>query len=220
MSNGVAGVSFDENDRRTEFRVFNLWANDNALLFKETAFAALSHSGFGQLAKRILLRLAPDRFRELKGQMVTVDRNSEVGPGGESTKVQDEVVNRYLANKRIVEALGRSFGFKCLFFWQPTVYTKANPTRYEAAQGWLPGDKEFLDGVHERIAAIAEEEQIHDLSAVFGNSAQPYFIDEAHLTEQGNRIVAQGMLPYVLAAVKEKAEEASPRALAAPAGMH
>ena len=152
--------------------------------------------------------------------MVTVDRNSEVGPGGESTKVQDEVVNRYLANKCIVDALGRSFGFKCLFFWQPTVYTKANPTRYEAAQGWLPGDKEFLDGIHQRIATLAEEEQIHDLSAVFGNSAQPYFIDEAHLTEQGNRVVAQGMLPYVLAAIKEKAEETSPGAPAAPSVTH
>jgi len=152
--------------------------------------------------------------------MVTVDRNSEVGPGGESTKVQDEVVNRYLANKRIVEALGRSFGFKCLFFWQPTVYTKANPTRYEAAQGWLPGDKEFLDRIHQRIAAIAEEEQIHDLSGVFANSTQPYFIDEVHLTEQGNRIVAEGMLPYVLAAVKEKAEETSHSEPAAPTGTH
>ena len=220
MSSGTAGVSFDENNRRTEFRVFNLWANDDSLLFKETAFALISKSGFGQLAKRILLRLAPGRFRELRGQMVTVDRNSKIGPGGESAQVQDAVVSIYLANKHIVEALGRSFGFESLFFWQPTVYTKANPTRYEAAQGWLPGDRQFLDGIHQRIAAIAGEENIHDLSAVFGNSAQPYFIDEAHITEAGNRIVAQAMLPYVLAAVKEKSHEASPVAAAGQIRPH
>lgn len=115
----------------------------------------------------------------------------------------------YLNNKHIVEAVGKSFGFGCLFFWQPTVYTKAILTAYEAKQGWLPGDREFLAGVHQSIVRAAGEENIHDLSGVFGSSPQPFFIDESHVTEAGNRIVAQAMLPYVLAAIKAKTEEAS-----------
>jgi hypothetical protein len=119
-------------------------------------------------------------------------------------------VSKYLVNKRVVEAVAKSYGFKCVFFWQPTVYTKTHLTPYEAAQGWLPGDREFLDGVHSRIVAIADREKIHDLSGVFGSSTHPYFIDEAHITEAGNRIIAQAMLPWVLAAIKEKTNEAAP----------
>ncbi|MGO9056539.1 MAG: hypothetical protein ACLQU2_04025 [Candidatus Binataceae bacterium] len=220
LSEGVAGVSFDESNRRTEFRVFNLWSNDNSLMLKEAAVALIRQSGFGQLAKRILLWLAPARFEELQGQLVSADTNSTLAPGAETGRVQDKVVNTYLANKRIVEALGRSFGFTCLFFWQATVYTKTNRTRYESTRGWLPGDRQFLGGVYKRIAAIAGGENIHDLSGVFGNSAQPFFIDEAHVTEDGNRIIAQAMLPYVLAAVKEKSREASPVAAAGQTQPH
>jgi hypothetical protein len=41
MVNGEAGVTFDENNRRTEFRAFNPWASDNSILYKETAFALI-----------------------------------------------------------------------------------------------------------------------------------------------------------------------------------
>ena len=57
-------VSFDERNRRTEFRVFNHWANDNSLLLRRRRPSLLiRQSGLGQLAKRILLWLAPGPFR-------------------------------------------------------------------------------------------------------------------------------------------------------------
>ena len=216
MGNGVAGSSYDERNRRTEFRVFNQWASDDSLLYEETALALIRHSGMGQLAKRILIAADPGRFKELQGQFVAVDQNARVAPGGERAAVQEDVVRTYLINNRIVDAMGKSFGFGCLFFWQPTVYTKAIPTAYEAKQGWLPGDREFLAGVYERVARAAGQENIHDLSGVFGSSTQPFFIDESHTTEAGNRIIAQAMLPYVLAAIKAKTEEAAPGAPNAP----
>jgi hypothetical protein len=221
-SGGEAGVSFDESNRRTEFRVFNFWSNDHSLMLKESALVLVRSSGLGQLAKRILLWLEPTRFEELQGQLVSANTSwshkpSPLAPGAESGRIQEQVANVYLANKRIVEALGRSFGFKCLFFWQPTVFTKVNRTHYEATIGWLPGDQEFFGGLYKRIGAIAAEENIHDLSGVFGDSPQPYFLDEAHITEEGNRIVAQAMLPYVVTAIKEKSESMP---IGAPATMN
>ena len=38
--------------------------------------------------------------------------------------VPDGVVHHYEANVTLVEALAKSFGFRPLFFWQPTVFTK------------------------------------------------------------------------------------------------
>ncbi len=50
------------------------------------------------------------------------------------------------------------------------MWTKVKLTPYEAEQKWLPGEKEFMGGVYERIGALAGREHIHDLSGVFGTS--------------------------------------------------
>ena len=42
MCNGVAGSSYDERNRRTEFRVFNQWASDDSLLDGETVLSFLT----------------------------------------------------------------------------------------------------------------------------------------------------------------------------------
>ena len=60
-----------------------------------------------------------------------------------------------------------------------------------------------MGGVYERIGALAGREHIHDLSGVFGTSEEPYFIDDAHITEAGDHVVAQAMLPYLLEVLKQ-----------------
>jgi hypothetical protein len=117
--------------------------------------------------------------------------------------LQERVVSVYLANKRLIDAAAQSYGFKCLFFWQPNVWTKTNLTAYESKQRWLPGEQQFIDGIYRRIAMIPSPGNLQDLSAVFGDSAKPFYIDEAHITEEGNRIVAQAMLPSLLQVLKE-----------------
>ncbi len=207
MLDGAAGQTFGEANRRDEFNAFNQWASDDSVLYRRAAAALARNSGLGRLARKILIRLAPNRFRERKGELVAW----KAAPGSaQSPRLQEEVVTTYLANKHLIEAAGRSFGFKCLFFWQPTVWTKTRLTAYEADQKWLPGEKEFMDGVYSRLAAIAQREAIHDLSGVFGDSEQPYYIDDAHLTEAGNRVVAQAMLPYVLGILQEGSRGSGP----------
>ena len=198
--NDSAGVTYGEMNRKAEFNVFNPWATDNTVLYKQAALAFAMNSGMGRLAKKVLATLDPGRFQQKEEQLIVPGdqiANREV------VTLQDQVVKTYLANKRLTEAAARSFGFKCLFFWQPTVWTKAKLTPYEAQQKWLMGEKEFLTGVYERIATISNADDIHDLSGVFGTSGKPYFIDDAHITEAGNRIVAQAMLPEVLRTLKE-----------------
>ena len=41
------------------------------------------------------------------------------------------VVERYAANVQIVETLARGYGFRPLFFWQPTIFDKAELTAFE-----------------------------------------------------------------------------------------
>ena len=197
---GAAGVTYGESNRALEFNIFSPWATDSTALYEEAALVFAMNSGMGRLAKRLLRRLDPDKFQVKEEQLIV--------PGKQFTPdqiagLEGRVVNIYLANKRLIEAAGRSFGFEYLFFWQPTVWTKTKLTKYEAQQQWLMGEREFMDGVYERVATVAGAEHIHDLSGVFGASAEPYFIDDAHITEAGNRIVAEAMLPGVLPVLKQ-----------------
>jgi hypothetical protein len=46
--------------------------------------------------------------------------------------------------------------------------------------------------------AIALRYGVLDISNIFRDRVDPYFIDDMHLTEDGNRVVARRMLPDVL----------------------
>jgi lysophospholipase L1-like esterase len=215
MINRAAGETFGEENRRIEFNAFNQWATANSILYKRAATTFAINSGLGRVASKIVQVLEPRRFEERNGELIAMQTDRDYIGGMPGPEIQEQVVQVYLADKRLIEAAGRSFGFKALFFWQPTVWTKARLTDYEAQQKWLPGEKQFMTAVYQRVAATAQPQDIHDLSGIFGTSRRPYFIDDAHLTEEGNRIVAQAMLPLVLKALSEGASE-RPQPSAAP----
>ena len=54
------------------------------------------------------------------------------------------VVQRYAANIAIAESLGRGFGFRPLFYWQPVVFTKPAQVPFEreeaAKYAWDRGE--------------------------------------------------------------------------------
>jgi hypothetical protein len=207
MISGIAGVTYGEDDRALEFEVLNPWESDHSQLYKQAAWELAMNSGMGRLARKTIRTFLPERFHEQSQQLIDALRHQTTG--ADRVRLQESVVTTFLANKHLIESVGRGFGFRCLFFWQPTVWTKARLTEYEARQKWLPGEREFMAGVYQRIAMVAGAEHVHDLSGVFGTSAKPYFIDDAHITEAGNRIVAQAMLPAVLQALKEASSSAT-----------
>jgi hypothetical protein len=172
LINHRAGETYGELSRRLEFNAFNQWSSDHLSLYKQALTLFVLNSGLGRLAEKL--------------SSVTGRYGGKMG--------QEQVVRTYLANKALVEAVGRSFGFRCLFFWQPSIWTKSRHTPYEDRETGMPGEGNFMRGVNRRIESIASETSIYDLSGVFGDSAEPYYIDEVHITGEGNRIVAQAML--------------------------
>ncbi len=205
MINGIAGVTYGEAYRALEYDVLNQWESDHAQLYKQAAWELAMNSGTGRVAKKVLRTLFPERFHERDEQLIAAASHQTTG--AQRVRLQEQVVKTFLMDKRLIESAGRTLGFKCLFFWQPTVWTKANLTEYEARQEYLPGERQFMAGVYERIATVAGPEHIHDLSGVFGNSEKPYFIDDAHMTEAGNHVIAQAMLPVVLETLKEASSQ-------------
>ena len=111
-------------------------------------------------------------------------------------------MSRYRANLSIVDQLGRGFGFKALYYWQPVVFDKASLTPYEREEAekfaWARG---FLGEVYEAIRASSElrsERRFHDLSRLFADSEDLIFIDYCHTTEAANDRIADVIARDVL----------------------
>jgi lysophospholipase L1-like esterase len=215
--NDEAGVTYDESARRREFNLGNLvtpvkwgqlathWKIMLEVTVKEIA-RALSISSF---ARHIAAKLSPDSYRNIDGVLVRI-------PVRESKAVKDSALESaaardYLANVKIIESLAANFSFRCAFYWQPWLGNKLPLSAYERQQmkDLLPMQEAFMRSVRERVAEGDVNKEIHFLSDAFSNQAQPFFIDEVHISGQGNRLIAARMLPEVMTMISEIGSNAS-----------
>ncbi|MCB2263200.1 MAG: hypothetical protein LGR52_09735, partial [Candidatus Thiosymbion ectosymbiont of Robbea hypermnestra] len=114
----------------------------------------------------------------------------------------DEVIRQtlhvYAANLAFVASLGRRYGFEPLFYWQPNLFLKRHHSPSERiAAGHLSPFRQAFDAVSRRVresAVLNDHPGFHDISALFDDLAAPYYVDGVHLSEPGNRLVAEAMV--------------------------
>ena len=111
----------------------------------------------------------------------------------------DAVVSRYLANARLATQIGAAHGVQVLFVWQPSLAFKQNlvdseKTAYAAMLERRPQFDEFYRAAHEAfVQQTANRDDLppflllHDL---FNGDERAIFYDIIHITELGNRTVA------------------------------
>jgi hypothetical protein len=117
-------------------------------------------------------------------------------PGGDRIQAQFDVA--YLKNLDLIAALGREYGFKYAFFWQPVML---------ASHKHLSNEEEIIlhktlatnDGMQEmfeKMYSLAESEKrqnFFDIADVLDPREDTIYIDFAHLSPEGNRLVAGRM---------------------------
>jgi len=164
-------------------------------LYKEVLLATFTNSSTYQVVSSLVQRITG---RDL----LRVEWNPSVYPP--PNQVANEVVRVYSWNITFVRNLGQIYGFKTLFYWQPVVFTKDQQTFYEQEVA----NKAHGMGQYYEAAATAAKTQLsdvdefHDISGVFSEDPQPYFIDTVHITGAGNEIVAHRMLKDVVPVVQ------------------
>jgi hypothetical protein len=109
-----------------------------------------------------------------------------------------EVLAVYEGNVRAVRVLGEAYGFKALFYWQPTVFGRGCPTPFEQEiqQGIValqPYCEKMYKLVQQASFSDAHGELFHDMSGVFSHVEQPVFMDWCHISEWGNEQIARKM---------------------------
>lgn len=111
----------------------------------------------------------------------------------------DKVVEVYQANIRYANQIAREFKFKTLFYWQPTVFTKGdNKSSYEKVQELTMFEvrDEFLR-INKIIGKITHS-NFTDLSNIFKDYKEPLYVDEFHLGEKGNELIARCMVQDIV----------------------
>ena len=120
-----------------------------------------------------------------------------------------DVINVYQSNVEIAKALARHFGFKILFYWQPTVFEKTRLTPFEQETEIVHRKfKEFFEhtysSMRESGLTASNPGIFHDLSRMFYDMPEPVFVDWCHLGETGNARIADRIVMDVLPLAYQK----------------
>lgn len=182
LQTGQAGIPQNEFNREIEFNILNN-PQKRSLLYAGsvmTFFRSLN-----------TYRVVSSVYRRLQKE----------GEQGESIHIPetgaDEVVRTYTSNVRIIESLAHHFDFKVLFYWQPLLFTK---NEFSVSERELEENsaayKAFYLKVYEKqrsVPYLREKNNFHDISLMFINDPEPYFIDFIHVNEKANTKIAERM---------------------------
>lgn len=134
-------------------------------------------------------------------RMYIIDENISLSNNNSSAFneiLHNRVVEVYKTNIVYVNQIAREFRFKALFYWQPTVFTKDYKSSYEKVQElarFKVGD-EFLR-INKIIGKISHS-NFTDLSNIFKDYNEPLYVDEFHLGEKGNELIARRMVQDIV----------------------
>lgn len=148
-----------------------------------------------------LLRAGQPVFRLPDGDITAFDW-SLVGQKGVSAEA---VIDRWLANIRMIEAIADAYGIQTLFIWQPAIIFKKGltgnePAIYKQIEEKYPGFISLYQAADNYLRQrIAQEgfDNILIFSDLFAEDPRPIFHDLVHITEEANLTVAQALLPYI-----------------------
>jgi hypothetical protein len=125
--------------------------------------------------------------------------------GVDVTTLSDLIVQHYLGNDRIVSGLAQNYGFKYFFFLPPRIFRGNKPlTREEQAMKHRAETeaafyKLYTAVYHTLERASAQHQSLHSLVHIFDHYDALVWIDAAHVTPIGNRLIAARMLDVIRA---------------------
>lgn len=106
------------------------------------------------------------------------------------------VVSAYKTNVEAVEALASVYGFRTFFFWQPTLFSRDQPSQFEARvldAAW--SDHRQLQLLSDQLVAevLTEKANFFALTDALDDGIETRYLDFVHLGPRGNTEVATQM---------------------------
>ncbi len=187
---GTIGGPWDLNERKAEFNYMN-----NPMQFIINYCYQNSYT----------IKLIKGGLKKFFG----VDFSAMV-PDGPGSKIKSEEISKeYFGNIRIIQDLGKAYGFKTYFFLQPVLFTK----KYISAN-----EKETLRSIDAEYAnffnirynyirskiTLSNATNIYYIGDVFDGTNATIYMDAVHTSEDGNRIIANRIAYYLIPKLRPK----------------
>ena len=97
----------------------------------------------------------------------------------------------------------RAAALRCEFALQPTLVTRKNRVAPETKMTRtfelvFPGLAALTEAMYRDTIAAGPGDRVYDLSNIFEREGRPFFVDDVHVSEDGNRVIAEALLPILL----------------------
>jgi lysophospholipase L1-like esterase len=188
---GTAGIPQNEYNRRKEF---------NASNSKKKSFLVFINSLKTLNTMQFITKIIQ------KDSVIPVSYTEK-----ELNDLSEEVVSIYNENIKMIYALAKTYDFKAIFYWQPTIFNKLSLSEYEKRQAVSVSYlKDFTRNTNHRLEhkeIHIEELDFYDISDIFMNVTEPVFIDYCHVSEYGNTILAKRMAADLINILKAGDQE-------------
>ena len=127
--------------------------------------------------------------------------------GVDTAGLSDSLVETYLSNYKIVDALAQKYGFRFLFFWQPNIAIGEKPLtseEQEMRRRMDPALVELHGSVYGRVQQLGKKyKNLYYFGRIFDSLNSGIWIDPFHVIPEGNQLVAQKILDVVTARNKD-----------------
>ena len=166
------------------------------------------------LARYMIQNSATYRFAAALGRRSGLGQATKpTGPvGADLAELAAGVVRGYQANLEIVQALGKEYGFRPVFVWQPDIFTKPKLVTFEVEEkekvDWAGAMFAEVHGQLERAETMASDPAFLNLSGFFSESTSLQYLDFCHTTEEANGRIA-AVLVGKLIEIVDKGRKAS-----------
>jgi lysophospholipase L1-like esterase len=176
--NRMAGLPQNVANRMIKYKL----SKQSGVIQNLVSIALLTNTG--QVAKKIV------------SPLIGGDRNTVASPDETYWEtLDDETLDILQENMRIVRGLEREYGFTTFFYWQPAIYTKDVLSKDEEDN--VKKDLAYGKRYNRVTELVKAEGSIRDLSDMLDEYDNSFFIDEYHISENGNEIIASALFQDV-----------------------
>lgn len=206
-------------------RFRSLVQHETASSLKSLALA----TSLGRVVRGFGRKLAPSApAEEAAAQGLTDSPDGTGRPADGGSPMSVEVVERYLANKRMIEAVAEPFGVTPIFVWQPVPTHEYDLQYHPFAVGGFEGHGASEQGyayMAERVEANPLSDNFLWLAGIQKDEKQALYVDKVHYTAAFTRTLATRIagligerLPAIQAPPLATAEDQPPTAPADEVG--
>ncbi len=115
--------------------------------------------------------------------------------------LKDQTLLLYMSHVKTIKSMEKEFKFKSFFFWQPSIWQKTSLSNFENNIN-STDRKSFDEDYIDITKRLKKEKEVIDISDALNGINKTLFIDEGHLSKEGNILISEKIGENIVAYLK------------------